>query len=504
MHLPLGVPTLWYRAQFGLGDGRRLVGPTLPGTPGLVSGSNGSIAWAYTNAYGDWTDLVVVEPDGQGGYRTPEGSEVFQTTVERIEVADGPAVDFEVRETRWGPIVREEPGGRLLARRWVAYEPSATNLGPTYLARARSVAEALDLAPRIGIPAQNLTVVDRDGAIGWTVLSGIPRRRGFDGTVPTSWASGAVGWDGWVGTERPRVVNPAGGQLWTANARVVSGEALAVLGDGGYDLGARAGQIRDGLSALDQATPADLLAIQLDDRALFLARWQALLTDLLAADPAARSEVRSAVANWGGRASVDSPGYRIVRAFRTEVEKRIYDALTAPCRDLDADFSWRNLGLQRPPALWQLVSQRPAHLLPTGFASWEAFLLEALDSATSQLVEEHGTVAAATWGERNRTRMRHPLSPAVPLIGRWVDFPARPLPGDWNMPRVQSPGFGASQRMVVSPGREEEGIFHLPGGQSGHPLSPYYRAGLEAWEEGQATPLLAGPVVERLRLEPRR
>ena len=42
----------------------------------------------------------------------------------------------------------------------------------------------------------------------------------------------------------------------------------------------------------------------------------------------------------------------------------------------------------------------------------------------------------------------------------------------------------------------------MPGGQSGHPLSPYYRAGHEAWVAGEPTPFLPGPAVHRLRLEP--
>ena len=33
--------------------------------------------------------------------------------------------------------------------------------------------------------------------------------------------------------------------MWTANARVVDGETLAKVGDGGYALGARQAQIRD-------------------------------------------------------------------------------------------------------------------------------------------------------------------------------------------------------------------------------------------------------------------
>jgi penicillin amidase len=81
-------------------------------------------------------------------------------------------------------------------------------------------------------------------------------------------------------------------------------------------------------------------------------------------------------------------------------------------------------------------------------------------------------------------------------------MPGEPLPGDNDMPRVQAPAFGASERMVVSPGHENEGIFEMPGGQSGNPLSPYFSAGHEAWVKGQPTPFLPGPAKHTLTLTP--
>jgi penicillin amidase len=76
------------------------------------------------------------------------------------------------------------------------------------------------------------------------------------------------------------------------------------------------------------------------------------------------------------------------------------------------------------------------------------------------------------------------------------------LPGDRDMPRFQRPNYGASERLVVSPGREAEGIFHMPGGQSGHPLSPFFRAGHAAWVRGDATPLLPGKTAHTVTLRP--
>ena len=99
--------------------------------------------------------------------------------------------------------------------------------------------------------------------------------------------------------------------------------------------------------------------------------------------------------------------------------------------------------------------------------------------------------------------MQHPFSRVLPawLVG-WLNMPAEPLPGDVDMPRVQAPDFGASERFVVAPGHEDEGLCEMPGGQSGHPLSPYYRAGHEAWVHGDPTPFLPGKTEHTLILRP--
>jgi penicillin amidase len=42
----------------------------------------------------------------------------------------------------------------------------------------------------------------------------------------------------------------------------------------------------------------------------------------------------------------------------------------------------------------------------------------------------------------------------------------------------------------------------MPGGQSGHPLSPFYRAGHESWVHGEPTPFLPGKTEHTLTLKP--
>lgn len=533
MHLSLGVPHIWYRASFEFltagaaadKTGRKITGVTLPGAPVMVAGSTGRIAWGFTVAYADTGDIVVVElvPGSHSLYRSPDHDLPLEIErrKETILVKGQDPVNVEYRWTIWGPIIGEADKNHPIAYHWTAYDPAATNLRLRDLEEAPDVASALAIAPHIGMPNNNLVVGDAAGQVAWTVVGLIPKRTGYDGRLPTNWSFGDRKWDGMrSAAEIPSVTTtPTGsstaiqaskdGRIWSANQRQIGGDALRVIGDGGYARPARAAQIRDDLQPLEHAAPRDLLAVQLDNRALFLARWQKLLLDTLT--PAAvakndfRAELRVQVEQWGGRASVDSVSYRLVRAFRTAAMARIFNPLFEPCVDAYAGFDWGRLNLEN--AAWTLIRERPAHLLDPNFSTWDDLLVAAADDVVKSLDNEHVPIAKATWGARNTLRMRHPLSRALPAwlpasLTSWLNMPAEQVPGDNDMPPALTPTHGPSERFAVSPGRESEGIFHMPGGQSGHPLSPYYRAGHAAWVHGEPTPFLPGPAEHTLTLAP--
>ncbi len=513
MHLGINVPNIWYRAALAWGDPQapaRVFGVTLPGTPMTIVGSNTRVAWGFTNTTGDWSDLIIVEADAadKETYRTPDGPRRLDHVKETIRIKGQPDETLDVAETIWGPIVRKDAAGRPLAIRWIAHEPEGVNLGLVRVERAASLEEALDAANAAGVPPQNFVCVDASGRIGWTVMGRIPRRVGFDGRLPVSWAGGDRRWDGWLSaSEYPRIVDPAQGRIWTANSRVADFPDSNKIGEsGGYAMGARQKQIRDDLRALDKATASDMLKVQLDDRAVFLERWQELLLGTLASPTAAtdprRAELKGFVENWGARASVDSVGYRAVRAFRTAFAQQTFATLTAAAKQADSDFEYLRHTTHYEAPLWALVTERPLHLLDGRFKTWDDSLLAAADAVITDFTKDGGRIRDRTWGERNTARIQHSLSRAVPQLGRFLDMPKDPLPGDSNMPRVLSPNNGASQRMVVSPGRESEGFFHMPGGQSGHPLSEFYAKGHSAWVKGEPTPFLPGPAAHTLILKP--
>jgi penicillin amidase len=508
MHLGLAVPGTWYRVSLRWPD-HRITGVTLPGTPVVVVGSTAHVAWGFTNSEGDWVDLVELELDPRDPelYLTPQGPKRIEHLQEVIHVKGAPDQTLDVANTIWGPVIDHDHRGRPRALRWVAHEPRALNLGLVQLEDAQGLDEALRIAATAGIPAQNFVCADASGRIGWTIIGAIPRRVGYDGRTPTSWADGSRRWDGWLRPEEyPRIVDPPDGRLWTANARTVGGDDLAKIGYGGYDLGARAQQIRDDLRSLTWISETDMLRVQLDDRALFLTPWRGVMASILrplGTRPSGtpRAWAKKQAEAWRGWASVDSVSYRLVRAFRRAVMDETLSPFFAACARADPRFDPELLHQLEGPVA-RLVTERPAHLLNPRYRSWNELIVAGIDRAVASLRAVGPDLDNRTWGERNTVRIRHPLSQVLPSLSRFLDMPPEPLPGDSNMPRFQGPSEGASERLVVSPGREENGIFHMPGGQSGHPLSPFYRAGHQAWARGEATPFLPGPTIHRLRLSP--
>jgi penicillin G amidase len=511
MHLAQRVPPVWYRARLrtlaGVGAPLDLNGVTLPGAPLLVAGSNGHVAWGFTNSYGDWLDVERLGCDGAAPrtVHTDAGDVALRVLREEIRVQGKAAFELQVRSGPAGVLLRADPDEHVCwFGAWLAQLPAATNMNLMTLERATTVAEVLRLAPAIGIPHQNLVVGDAQGHIAWTIAGRIPEDSG---------AARAHAVSAWTtASDHPRIVDPPAGRIWTANARVaaeprqqelIGGDKVALGVE--YDLGARAGQVRDDLYALSGSiTAADMLRIQLDDRAQFLARWRVLLLSVL--DAAAirehpqRARFRSLVAQWDGHAGTESVGYRLVRAWHDGVQgaawQMLLTALKVPAADAFA-----------PPAqfegpLWRMVTAQPLNLLARPYSGWPQFLLAQVDAASTDLLHSCAALADCTWGRYNTVRVQHPLSHALPWLAPLLDMPTVELPGDHDMPRVQQGAFGASERFAVSPGRETEGYFHMPGGQSGHPLSPYYRAGFMQWARGEPLPFLPGAAEHTLTLTP--
>ncbi len=494
MHLSFAVPIIWYRAQLNYPnpitkESVQVTGVSLPGAPVIVIGSNNKLAWGFTNAYidtADWITLAADEPT------------VFET--EQIPLPDGKHHEYRIEMSQYGPV--RTVGGQRYALSWVAHKDYAVDMDLMGLETATDVADGLEVATTVGIPVQNMMIVDGQGNAAWKPTGAIPSRTNPSDVAQDASEFQAKGWN-LDETSLPCVLNPENDRLWSANARVMSSSEQARFGDGGYALGARAMQIRDNLQANSHFDEAAFYRLQLDNRAEFLKPWHGYLLELLSTQPKRFAKDIQYLRDWQACACSGSVGYTLVRHFRA----RLIDASFAP---IETGLGKHHLSLSvvkryLEPGMWQLIEERPETWLADGYESWDDFAIDSYQYATAELLSLHSDyddLADLSWGKVNALKIQHPFSKQLPILSSWLDMPEIEAFGDTFMPAVQRSSFGASQRFIVQPGAEENAIMTIPGGQSGHPLSDYYRAGFDEYAKQESTPLLPDEVLQRIVITP--
>ena len=514
MHMALPVPATWYRMQFVYqdeGKKHRINGLTLPGTPFMVIGSNGSVAWAFTNSNGDWMDCVDLELIDDEHYITPHGPKPFTLRENIIEVKGEKPVIERLRYSIWGPVIKSEYDGSMKALRWTAHNPQATNGNIQLLEKAENVSQAIHIANISGIPPQNFVAGDSEGSIGWSIMGRIPNRAEIDSTYPLNGQQAVDNWQGWLPVDNyPKVLNPKGSRLWTANASVASGEDYSKIGNDGYAVGARAMQIRNSLLVKEQFSEREFLDIAVDTNAVYISAWRAVALKAIAENGSQVNENCREFAHilegWSGHAQADDAGYRMAREFHDAVNEKVlrqlgrYFLLKAGRQQQDIEDIWLQKLSREESSVLRLLEQQPMNWLSPAYKDWNQLVLETIDEVVLKLGGAE-RLAQHTWGERNTASIKHPLSGVIPGIGSWLNMPAVPLDGDGWVPLMRQSSAGVSQRMIVSPGREEQGIMHIPGGQSGHPLSSFYKAGFDDWLNNKPSSFIPGETKHTLILK---
>ena len=504
IHIGLSVPNLWYRASLRYGN-VKTAGIVLPGVPATIIGSNGHVAWGLTNISGDFLDLVQLEinPENPDEYKTPSGWRRFEVVDEQINIKGGKHVIHPVKLTIWGPVSQTSLMGKPVAIHATAQQPDAVDVGLLEMNEAKTLEDGLDVMNHFGAPPLNAVVADVNGRIGWTYCGRIPLRKGFDGSTTKSWADGHIGWDGYIPpSELPRLIAPPEGFLATANNRTLGKNYPYTIGHN-FANSYRAYRISQRLNAMERVTEQDMFQLQLDTRCDFYEFYQQLalsvLTEGVIADDLHLSDAHKHIAAWDGKAEVDSVAFGLLVRFRKVLAEDVFEPFLALCQEADGNFlyTWRNMDVP----LQMLLTEKIAETLPDPehYQDWEGFIVSKLEQSVEQLCSEYNckSLDRLTWGKIHRPRISHPLG-FIPVLGRFLNMPENPLPGSDSCVRSSR----ASDRMVVSPGHDADGILHIPCGQSGHPLSKNYKDQHDYWVRGESLPFLSGRTTHTLRLEP--
>lgn len=326
MHLSLTVPGIWYTADLEAGD-FHASGVSLPGVPFIVVGHNAHVAWGFTNSTADVQDLYVEQIEGDQ-FRAADGT--MQQLVhqrEVIHVKRGLDVDLDVKQTRHGaaltPLISPlfPHDSRALALRWTLFEPGYASMPFAKVNAAADGAALVDAFARFGGPSQNLVYGDDSGHIGYHLLGTVPLRgeNGKDGLSPVPVNSGSSEWSGFIAYDQlPSVVDPAGGVLATANARITA-DSYPYQISLDWELPYRNERIWRAIGERTSLKPEDMTQLQDDTYSALdktIAERVAYAVDH-AANPSKRA--RSAaerLRKWNGHVDLNEPEANMTQAVR--------------------------------------------------------------------------------------------------------------------------------------------------------------------------------------------
>ncbi|HET6232446.1 MAG TPA: penicillin acylase family protein [Longimicrobiaceae bacterium] len=486
MHLALRAPSLWYLGAIH-GGGIDAAGMMLPGVPVIVAGHTRTVAWGYTNAMVDDVDFFVEQPDSADltRYRTPAGWAKFEVRAETIQVKGAAPVVHAVRTTRHGPVLSDvEPraGGRVLAMRWTAQDPSNEMVALEAMNRAGDAAQFMAALRNFTSPHQNVIFADAAGTIGYWMGGTVPVRRGGDGLLPVPGWTDQGEWTRYLEwDEHPHVVNPADGFIVTANNRQLgpqSGYPFEIASSSMQPY--RANRIREMVEAGRDLTAADVLGEQMDVHDLFAARN--LRYAIAAAEAVNDRRALRELRGWNGEARADSRAAAIFYTWFEALRRRV------------GEDEYRGKPMYFPRATLE-------NILQAGDSPWVDDVRtpqrETLPTLSADAMREAvRAVKRKRWGSIHRTRIEHPLG-AVNALDRALGLNIGPFPNGGSGSTVDVAGYGGtrppfingygpSQRHVVDMADVDgQGGFVIPTGQSGLPFSAHYKDQTQMWRTGR-------------------
>jgi len=483
MHLTLRVPDTWYMADLHA-PGFHTAGVTLPGLPMVVAGHNEHVAWGFTALQADVQDLYIEKLDGKGNYEGAD-SQWHPLVVDRevIHVRGSQDVVVSVESTAHGPLLnpllaKDDPPTALM---WTLYDPSL-NAIPLY--QMNVAANWTEFSAALAAwcwPTQNVVYADDQGHTAYHAIGRVPLRP--SGIVDVPITDSTHEWQGYIPFDAmPSTVDPPSGFLATANSRVTTDKSPYPLGHDWIDP-YRVERIYKMLDGRDQLTPKDMLAAQTD---IYSEVDQEMGQRLAYAidhtpgsdgngDPRMR-QAADLMRSWDGRLTTDSVAASIV----TQARAALWPLILEPkLGKLASDYHWNEKNFAEE----EIVMHAKPQWLPNNYKNWDELLTAAVRKG---LEDGHAPADLSKWtyGSWHVIDIEHPLARFLPWIGKVAGTGIQPIGGDATTVKQIGTELGPSQRFTMDWSDIDSSTENIVLGESGNPLSPYFRDQWSDWYSG--------------------
>jgi penicillin G amidase len=505
-HLRQSTPSIWYEAHL-VGPEFDVIGATIPGTPGVIIGHNGAIAWGITAAMTDCQDLYAerTDPADAGAYAVGDEWHRFNTFDESIAVRgrSEPVVE-RVRVGRHGPVLIDESGSQpalaISSTVLVLGENVTSGIG---LTRARNWQGFREALAGWTAPPLNFVYADRAGNIGHQLAGLHPRRRAADAMLPQpGWPTDA-GWPGYRSfDELPSTYNPTSGIVVSANNQTAPDDEYGY----GWATPLRATRIRQLLDANGPHSIASFRRIQLDTYALAADNVIRRATGITASTDLERQAL-DFLTTWDRRLTADSIGATIYSFLRVHLVRHLVIPVLG---QQTPQFLGASIFPLAPTSTiaWRMTNfllraldreDWPEHFGGRPGDTWDGLMTRAFRVVVADLRHRLGDDASKwQWGRVHRAEFSHSLA-RVPILGGLLSRGPISIGGDSDSVlqahvSLLDPGarplWIPSYRQIVDLADLDNSVaIHAPG-QSGQIGSPHFDDLLGPFAAGEYRPML--------------
>ena len=525
-HRAVTLPSLRYVVHL-TAPGLDVIGAGEPSLPGISIGHNQRVAFGLTIWPADVEDLYVyrTHPEDPSLYWGADGWTNFVEEQELITTKEGTAETVILQFTSHGPVIHLDSTRHVaIALRAAWLQPGmAPYLGSIGYNDAETAEDFREALSTWGAPAVNQIFATTDGEWGWQASGRLPRRSGWDGSLPVP-GGGNYEWNGLTTShDLPSSGRRSEGWFVSANENNLPSDWDNQRQTTTYDWysPARSERIRDWLAHETAVSVEGSNALQNDTLNVHAVTLIARFAGLDLDDPA-KTELDQLL-QWDGREEVDS---RPALIFQVWARKHLRPALL--------DLRLASLGITGSEALaatqlalrdesfggdlrgdhalvsWALSTLPPAQLSAVA----ERTIMSSIESLRS-LLGPDSDGKAWTWGSLHHTELTNSALRAAAVPASWATLGPKPRAGSGDT--VGMAGYdsdftqtiGSSFRMVLDVGQWDNSVAQNGPGQSGDPRSPHYSDHFDRWVEGRSFPLLYSRdavvrhCVQRIVLTPR-
>ncbi len=472
-HLSLTLPSIWIEEHISTPE-TNAYGVSFPGFPGIMIGFNDNIAWGETNVGQDIEDLFEIKWANKECTKYIEDGKAVDAkiVVKEIKVKNMPSVFDTLIFTHKGVInFKSQDRKNDIAVRWLAVDEQKEAEFMTFveIMQAKQYTEFQKGLANFNTPAQNFIFASKSGDIALNVNGKFPIRQKEDGRFIERGDVATSDWDTYIPREQnPSILNPKSGYIASANQRSAANN-FPYYFTGKFEH-ARNRVINDSLRLKSNFTIEDMKKLQSNTFNIFAHEALPPIVSSLESQKVSNPLIAQ-LKTWDAKYNKSS----LMPTVFEELWRTLYD------NTFEEVLMYKDTLDVLYPEDFRLVT-----LLTKDTKSkiWD-------DVRTKEKVETKDEIIAKSFTEitdaKNASELVKPWSVKRKVnINHYTRIPAfsaqdLEVDGTPDALNAVNKAGGPSWRMIVSLEKETQAYGVFPGGQSGNPLSQYYKNMVDDW-----------------------